>query len=299
MTEKIVLLDKAVVKGKFPNRGFSVPVDCPAHGVLEGIGLAQYMQRVGWGCVVKGLDQTNEYTALGHHLLVRSGHPCYGELRKYGKDASDDTRKPGDLLWPFPRGVEPLAVIAPLYTEACKRKLFDFLLDREFSPYKEVLKDSMLANGKTLVITNVDIDPTAIVNLLMTIKNICDNNRADSYDYYLSEGLSEHKASFASMITVMNTIQGSKKMFLMVPDYTLGWDTSFNNWKKSKLVPMKPKTFREGEDYNRRNLHDVFKGEGRTFKELRDFITGNLNHVGGTYEPKEVVKLVKRFFEPV
>src|SRR5690606_4074909 len=106
----------------------------------------------------------------------RTGQPCYGEMRPYGKgcDRPDDVR-PTDLFSPFPDGT-PVAVSLSMYSRQSSVESHDFLnviLDKDKSPWRAALKDYevLTKNHSGFVVTegilfkDLHVPSTLLINL--------------------------------------------------------------------------------------------------------------------------------------
>lgn len=287
MSEKFISATELLKMDKLRQGAVSVPVKDREEGIELGFSLSPLLQRVGWACLIDGEG--------GLRLRVASGHPCYGELRKYGKDATDKVVKPSDLKWPFPRNVTPLAIVAPSHGEV-KCAFHEYMVSEESSPFQEVLKGSEVrVNGDkgAILLSNMDIDPTAILCFLMTVKNFIVHLRAPVFDELVSEGFSRDEAGFACL-AVSNTFGAAGSWAISPNYYTLGGATSLTNWKNKKLIPQCEGTFAQGWDYNRPTVHDVFKGEGA---DKLESLVSALGPMYQAHPSSELLPKLRQFFD--
>jgi hypothetical protein len=105
-----------------------------------------------------------------HH---RIGQPCYGEMRTYQPEI-DKTEKPSDLHWPFPDG-NPVALCVAM--QHYPKHIVDWFIDGETSPWRKLFHDRTVRtfdgdNHTGFYLTNLDFDPTWLVDGLVMLKNV-------------------------------------------------------------------------------------------------------------------------------
>lgn len=119
------------------------------------------------------------------HIYERHHLPCYGELATYkdthGEKGYKNEYRPHDLYWPFPSG-EPI-FIAMKYMPYNKidRKYIDELLSDK-SPFISGIGSGWDFIDDVFVMTDMDIDPTVAVDLLMFI-----NRQGTTFQKWSSE----------------------------------------------------------------------------------------------------------------
>ena len=114
---------------------------------------------------------------------TRVNEPCYGGLRSYGSLSKNRPNDPWpyDLHdCPFPPLGKPVALAVPVryyrkpYSKVSTEEwntFVSFVVNPELSPWKLIMKDVELVEGRSFLFINLDIDPTILVNFLMWMRN--------------------------------------------------------------------------------------------------------------------------------
>lgn len=210
-------------------------------------------------------------------LHVRVNQPCYGEMRKYEKtheNYSDpqphDGYRPGDLFWQFPKGTiegygirfDRFAFEKPTLEKS--QGVIKFLFSN-LSPYRRgfgssrdvelIQRDGMIVG---VVGTNTNVDPTVLVSLLQFIsRSFLGSNMGSIWEKYKKVGMTDLEATIACMLVSSNpltSIQFTQTYYLPIyPDV--------RRMMEGNPMDLTGKTWREGGDYNRKRLQDIFKNE--------------------------------------
>lgn len=206
------------------------------------------------------------YTDKGE--FVRQNQACYGELRKYekthpGECTQPHNPKPGDLHSPFPEGT-PLALLMPFNrmgnhtgdTDAVAELLFS-----EKSPWvsgfgKTTFFKNDHGNLHGIIINDLNIDPTVLVNLFKTMQQVMQPQAAKNIVDLINEGLEPYEAIAAMMLNSGNYSYGA----LAVPAYTQSTQFSAKKFFTQRPNDLTGGVLRDRIDYNRTDMHKPFWG---------------------------------------
>lgn len=196
-------------------------------------------------------------------IYHRTSQPCYGELRKYrathGDECTQDVKRPSDLRSPFPKGI-PEAVGFHFNNISDANSLIEYIWSPQ-SPWAtgagtEVNfvknKQGMI---KGLYLTDTEIDPTVMVNLIKVTAGTAGSSYSTLYNKYVAEGIDKDTAILLSptgMDIFTYGIPGALyQYFIMQPaNYTRFW--------LHKPRDLTGGTFRNRWDYNRPDLLKIF-----------------------------------------
>lgn len=212
------------------------------------------------------------YTTEGE--FSRQNQPCYGELRKYesthkGECTQPANAKPGDLRSPFPDGT-PTALLVPftrLKNKAACNADTDAILEAMFSkesPWYSGFNDVTFFKNEHghlhgVVIDNVDLDATVMVNCFKQLQGMLALNVAKDFVDLCNEGLTPNEALAALMLNGSAVSMGI--------GYTDGYKspTSFSAKRFFNRTPndLTGGFFRDRIDYNRTDMHKPFYATGK------------------------------------
>lgn len=241
-------------------------------------------QGISWGVVIQDGD--------AFALHTRVNQPCYGEMRKYGKGSTrPEDYKPGDLHDPFPAGT-PIAIGAPFYQYDSltayrkeqyaedRERLFDYVFSAP-SPWRHITgkAERLISSSRTAgcVITDTNVDPTAMVQFFMTVKNVL-RNAAPQFAGLVEMGVPELDALLTAVTVSTGGMYGQPvtAQLKSTDSYTLSTALDIRRFANGDIDTSlsNSKTFRDGEDYNRPKLHHVFGNSGSFLPKLRGIIPG-------------------------
>lgn len=214
-------------------------------------------------------------------IYERENQPCYGELRKYksthGDEATQDENRPGDLTKPFPKGKpEALAIRFDGWDKIRLTdegvEFFDYLLS-DRSPFVRGFGGTgnieWTPNREGIVLLDLEIDPTVLVNML---KHIQYNSREwGSVDYkrfsnYKKAGMSEVQAFCATY-----TVSHQYGRLSVAYDYIYPTFADLDRIVAQDPYDLTGGTLANRFDYSRRRLHEIFYSEKdgvNVFKEI-------------------------------
>lgn len=194
-------------------------------------------------------------------IVERPSNPCYGYLRKYrsthGETATQPEHKPGDLHYPFPDG-EPVALAIPFYASPEQIPLLDFIWGPQSpwingfgSPDNVVRTYNDMKAITGIILTNTDVDPTVMVNLLKMSKSRL-HSVYQKWNKLLLEGLSEFEALACCTLDGHNFIPSGADTYMFPTKANL------KGMKEGKTNDFSGGTFRKRFDYSRKNIQDIF-----------------------------------------
>lgn len=217
-------------------------------------------------CLVMRDKETGE---LSVHR--RQNQPCQGgEMRKYGKRSPNRANdyRPSDLHSPFPEGIpEAVSWYYPLISD----RHLNFLLSDK-SPYRKGFgstSDVDVVRGKNekmlgLVFRNTEVDPTVLVNFLQYMRS------AHSFDSYINDGMTDQEAFILNMMFNMTLTDrplanGETHLVMMPQTNTYYFPAVASVWRILNGEPhdLTGGTFRDGYDYNRPKIQDLFAARGK------------------------------------
>ena len=208
------------------------------------------------------------YTTEGE--FPRQNQPCYGELRKYekthkGECTQPGNHKPGDLHSPFPDGT-PIGLVVPFprITKTVKTdRVFRAMFSKDspwYIGFKDVsffnITDSDRIGG--VIIDNMEIDPTVLVNALKTLQSFQSPQVVDDFCDLVDNGLTENEALAVIMLngsgSILNGVQ---------PTGGYKAPTQFSAKRFFNKTPndLTGGVLRDRIDYNRTDMHKPFWGE--------------------------------------
>lgn len=217
-----------------------------------------------WACFIDG------------KIKKMNSRPCYGEMRSYGRGSTrPQDSKPYDLPSPMPIGGKRGPLALSLYDHSVPNDFIRWAFDPENSPWRRgIAKDvEFTENARGQIVGVVyptpDVDPTVMLSLFI-------NGRSFPYTQLasikrLSPELSDPEAYFLSffftpVVNLAKELQGCSTYHLR--GYSLSGDVDLRAWFTGETIDLSNnRTWLEGEDYNRPNLADVFKG-----KDAENFI---------------------------
>lgn len=210
---------------------------------------------ISWGAVVKKED--------GSFICVkRANRPCYGEMRRYADGTRPQDDHPGDIPHVIPFG-ERLAFGAPLFGMA--NEITEYIWSPSDSPWRRgigkdvTLRKNKEGNYKSVVMTDTQVDPTVLANLLVTSRNIGYHGNT-MYRHYQERGFSFLKSFVGDLFTNQPKGWGSgaKETF-----YYLNSQLDMKRFLNGESVDISNgRTWFEQEDYNRPDMNTIFGTEG-------------------------------------
>lgn len=257
------------------------------------------------------LAMRDKYGSLG--VYPRVYMPCQGgEIRKYTDKNPNDKRavahgdactrpeseKPTDLYAPFPSGVPELFGHRMSVGGESHQDAIRFLFSDE-SPWKkgfgsggavEFTEDDK-GNIVGVVLLDMAIDPTVLVNLLWIYKDCANKN----YQTYLDAGMTRHEAVMSIMMGGYSNILQSA--LLQNNTYHYAQHLSVPRFMNADPNDLTGGTFRDGFDYNRKLINEIFEekeeGKGVIFgRDLPGFVKKE-----GEWNAKNVVKGLRNMIE--
>lgn len=238
----------------------------------EGIAILRYFASQVFGShswALLTLDESSgEYS---YHTRITE--PCYGGLRSYGslsKNRPEDYW-PSDLRgWPFPPNGKPIALAVPLrYYNTPYNKVsieewntyISFVIDREFSPWKLIMKNVELVEGRSFLFHDLAIDPTILVNFLMYFRYVTNHlvlNFVNMLKYLkisMGEG-DKRKAFYLSTFARPDSSSSNGEMLEV-------YNTSPIFGDPKRIIGGNPRILTEGSfgdryDYNRPEVEIIF-----------------------------------------
>lgn len=198
-------------------------------------------------------------------VYPRSSQPCQGgEMRKYQRTHGDlctrpNDRRPSDLHDPFPSGI--VEAVGFHKSHVGEKFLRDSL--SEDSPWLKGFNspDNIIyaeKNGKTVgyIINDTEVDPTVLVNLAQ-YQNTC----GPFYEKYLEAGFTRKEA----LVLVALFNHDPEKLGVQTYNYYFPVLASLDRFFEANPHDLSGGTYRNGFDYNRRDIHNLFKaGPGET-----------------------------------
>jgi hypothetical protein len=226
-------------------------------------------------------------------LYDRENQPCYGELRKYksthGDEATQPENRPGDLKHPFPVGKPEALAIGfphwvklentysynrpPIHLQDDVVEFFDYLFSDE-SPFVRGFGGSKniewSEDRRGIVLLDLAIDPTVLVNLLKHIQMCSPNYGSSNWDRfsrYKQFGLSFIQA-FCAMYTVTygkgsRWDSGRDIGLRLAHNYVYPTFADFDRIVNQDPVDLTGGTLADRFDYSRKRLHEIFYDQHR------------------------------------
>lgn len=229
---------------------------------------------ISWSAAVRKDDKLQ--------FIAMNNRPCYGEMRAYGKDSTrPQDHKPGDLPRPIPPGIrEAVGCYFGSTSPSAENhnRLIRYVLSDK-SPWRRGLDQRgihLTWDGdethhiKGVVLTETEVDPTVMVSLFMVLRSARYSNWGDSVANRFCTFVDEHKMSEAAALAACFWVNISLTSKTFVPSF------GFSYFLANKLDPKKfatgeplslsnGRTWRDGEDYNRPEIQDLFKDETLPF----------------------------------
>jgi hypothetical protein len=194
-------------------------------------------------------------------VYPRENQPCQGgEMRKYGKRSPNRPKdpRPGDLHDPFPDGI--LEGVSIHWQTLPKKDMIEFLTSQE-SPYRkgvgpntEHILDETGERVVGSIFLDTDVDPTVFVNMLQFIRSIDSN----LFKKYRENGLTGAESILCMMLC------GSDPEVAFTGTYSYYFPTKASvRWIiEGDHFDLSGGTYRDGYDYNRPEVQDLFKARG-------------------------------------
>jgi len=200
--------------------------------------------------------------------------PCWGGIRKYASDSNNCTRpddeKPSDLDYKFPEGSPMFLLVGStdgsLPEEHEKsQEVLDLLFSKD-SPWKSGFDPDTTVytrKNKRLFIefNNTDIDPTTMINFINTVFS---GLSVTHYSYYRNLGLTPIKSVMLTCYlgSCHFDLEYGGKPFSYQNQYYYGRTFGMKEFLEGKPTSKK-ESFKQGVDYNRVGLADIFsKSDG-------------------------------------
>lgn len=215
----------------------------------------------------------------GWDIHFRTDIPCYGELRKYrlthGDTATQPEHKPTDLHCSFPTEGTPCGVSACWRGDSGGDAYRFIKYCFEESPYRHAFgKTSVHRTKADLVFVWFEdgkFNPTPAVHLFKTLSQLVGQPPYTGTGYkkwykFVEAGYTKDEALFLTMFLtpkdnpsqqVKNWLPGDSYVYTPYPSFECFMNGDYNK-------TLSPKTFAQGEDYNRQNLHDVWRNPNKT-----------------------------------
>lgn len=210
-------------------------------------------------------ESSGEYS---YHTRITE--PCYGGLRSYG---SLSKNRPGDYWpsdlhgWPFPPNGKPIALAVPIrYYNTPYNKVsveewntyISFVIDRELSPWKLIMKNVELIEGRSFLFHDLDIDPTILLNFLMYLRYVNNHLVLNFVNMlkYLDVLGDKRKAFYLSAFSRPASNSSNGEMLKVYNTYLI-----YGNPKR--IIEGNPRILTEGSfgdryDYNRPEVERIF-----------------------------------------
>lgn len=242
------------------------------------------------------------YTTEGE--FVRSGQPCYGELRKYekthqGECTQPKNAKPGDLHHPFPDGT-PTGLIVPFpaisYANCSQTDLVMEAMFSKDSPWYSGFKDvTFIRKGDRLygvVINDMDIDATVMVNAFKQLQSLLQKNVAEDFALLLDNGLTPNEALAACMLNGVGPSMGAGDTFAYQAPTQFSAKRFFNKTPNDLTGGF----LRDRVDYNRTDMHKPFWGNTGFLKWKQAALAEGIPSFTYVNPPMDVRKENIKFF---
>lgn len=220
-----------------------------------------------------------------YETYYRYDEPCYGELRKYksthGNAATQSERKPTDLFSPFPFYGTPCQVTASFNSakenlKECTEFITYAVTKSPYSKGFDSTTVEVIDNTIIIYWLDANFDPTLAVNLLKNLQNLVTwGGGFKRWKEYVEGGMSEDDAFFTCLF--LSSISGRNSIG-SVSSYISTQTPSYKNFISGEYnKTLSNGLFVDGKDYNRKNLHDIWKNPEESKKTpLVTFIRSNI-----------------------
>jgi len=243
-------------------------------------------------------------------IFPRFGQPCQGgDMRRYdkthpGKATQPHNARPGDLSQPFPEGIPSAIAFHNLKPYASKR-LNAFLEDlfADDSPWRAgfgsrsnvLFYEDDEENYIGWILKDLQIDPTVLVNLLGFMNSFMAHSKKPYLDL-IAEGLTKQEA-----LAVLMLNGGQSHYIAHTDSYRFPPVFSARRFFEGRPNDLSGGTYRDGADYNRTYVQDVFLGDkakgGIVWNSAATKIGSDLGiQTTGGMTVKQVAQIAKEVF---